>query len=148
MNRRFNVGSCAFFDGMPNFDPSDTDQVEFEERPTLYRNFMQFRKRDGTRCLFKWRKMTADEFTEYTLQSKLAMELGKFLVPEVAEYLGITLEHLEKLRPVAERLDPKHEYEKIILEAYIHNGGFWLTDEQRQEAYGVYNGARVCKAIL
>lgn len=66
-----------------------------------------------------------------------------------AEFLGFTLEHLKKLEPVVQRLDPKHEYEKIIYYSYIKNGGFYLTDEQRDEAYNVYlNGKRICKGVL
>ena len=114
------------------------DEVEFEEHPKLYRNFMQFRKRDKSKCLFMWRKMAPDEFVEYTLQSRLPMEVGKFLVPEVAEYLGFTIDHLKKLSPVFDRMDEKHGYEKVIFEAYIKNGAFFLTDEQRNKAYREY----------
>lgn len=136
--QRFKVGSSYFFDRYAGFKAGDTDYVEFEEKPKLYKNVMQFRKSDKSLCLFKWRKMTADEFVEYTLRSKLPMELGKFLVPEVAEYLGFTIEHLKRLKPVAERLDEKHRYEKVIYDAYIQNNAFTLTDEQRLEAYQVY----------
>jgi len=136
--RRFKVGSQAFFSQYPDFIPGDIDEVEFEEQPKLYKNVMQFRKMDRSRCLFKWRKMSADEFVEYTLHSKLPMELGKFLVPEVAEYLEFTIEHLKKLEPVVERLDKKHEYEKTIFYAYIQNNAFFLTDEQRRKAYFEY----------
>lgn len=96
------------------------------------------RARNKGRCLFKWRKMSADEFVEYTLNSKLPMEIGKFLIPEIVEYLGFTIDHLERLRPVVERLDRKHLYEKVIFEAYIKNGGFWLTREDRDRAYEEY----------
>lgn len=136
--RHFKVGSCAFFEEMPGFCPSDVDEVEFEEDPKLYRNFMQFRKTDKKRCLFKWRKMTADEFVDYTINTSLPMEIGKFLVPEVAEYIGFTIEHLRKLKPVADRLDSKHGYEKIIYDAYIRNNGFTLTQEDRNCAYAEY----------
>ena len=135
---RFKVGSQAFFSMYPDFTPSDIDEVEFEEHPTLFRNVMQFRKKDKTRCLFIWRKMEPDEFVEYTLNSRLPMEVGKFLVPEVADYLGITMEHLKQLRPVVDRLDKKHEYERVIYEAYMENGGMFLTPEQRDLAYLVY----------
>ncbi len=140
--RRFKVGSQAFFEGMPGFRPSDTDEVEFEEQPRLYKNVLQFRKRDGTRCLFKWRKMSPEEFIEYELGTNLPMELGKFLVPEVADYLGFTLEHLEQLRPLTRRLDARHSYEKVIFDSYIENGGFWLTDEQRASAFSEYKKGR------
>jgi hypothetical protein len=130
---RFRVGSSYFFG-----EGHDIDEVEFEEHPKLYKNVMQFRKRDKTRCLFKWRKMSPDEFVEYTLNSKLPMEIGKFLVPEVAEYLGFTMEHLKRLAPVVDRLDGKHKYERIIYEAYMENGAMFLTPEQRDLAYAVY----------
>lgn len=126
----------------PDFHPSDLDEVEFENDPKLYKNFMQFRKTDGKRCLFKWRKMTADEFVAYTLNSKLSMEVGKFLVPEVAEYLGFTIEHLKQLKPVVDRLDGKHEYEKIIFNAYIAHGDFVLTRDERDLAYEEYRKNR------
>ena len=135
---RFKVGSQAFFSMYPDFTPSDIDEVEFEEHPTLFRNVMQFRKKDKTRCLFIWRKMEPDEFIDYALRSRTPMEVGKFLVPEVAEYLGFTMEHLRRLGPVVDRLDPKHEYERVIFEAYLENGGFWLTQEQRDHAYMLY----------
>lgn len=140
--QHFRVGSTYFFSGYADFRPSDIDEVEFEEHPRLYRNVMQFRKKDGSRCYYKWRKMTADEFVEYTLNSKLPMEIGKFLVPEVAEYLGFTLDHLKQLKPVVERLDGKHKYEKVIYDSYLRNGGFFLTEEQRISAYSEYRKAR------
>lgn len=135
---RFKIGSRAFFEGMPDFSPSDTDEVEFEENPKLYKNVLQFRARDKSRCLFKWRKMSADEFVEYTLHSKLPMEIGKFLVPEVAQYLGFTFNHLQRLAPVVDRLDDKHLYEKIIYDCYIMNGAWKLDEESRWRAYEVY----------
>lgn len=136
--QRFRVGSSYFF----GEQGTDIDEVEFEEEPRLYKNVLQFRKKDGKRCLFKWRKMTPEEFVEYTLNSKLPMEIGKFLVPEVCEYLGFTLDHLKQLAPVVERLDDKHAYEKIIYDSYMQNGDFYLTAEQRHYAYCKY---RECK---
>lgn len=142
---RFKVGSRVFFEGMEGFCPSDLDEVEFEERPRLYKDFMQFRAKDKSRCLFKWRKMTADEFVDYTLNSKLPMEVGKFLVPEVAQFLGITIDHLKLLKPVIERLDRKHSYERVIYDAYITHNGFWLTEAERNLAYQEYiNSRRDC----
>lgn len=146
---RYKVGSRAFFEGMPNFNPKDTDEVEFIDEPTMFKTFMQMRKKDGTRCLFKWRKMTPDEFIDYALNSRTPMEAGKFLVPEVADDLGITMEHLKKLAPVFERMDTRHQYEQIIFEAYLENGGMWLTDEQRRKAFEVYlYGERIRTEVL
>ena len=138
LKRRFRVGSTAFFSQYSDFVPGDVDEVEFEEEPKLYKNVMQFRKMDKTRCLFKWRKMSADEFVEYALRSKLPMEIGKFLVPDVAGYLGFTMDHLRKLKPIVDNLDERHTYEKVIYDSYLLNGGFFLTQEQRNDAYREY----------
>ena len=126
---RFKVGSAYFFKFYKDFIPNDIDEIEFEENPKLYKNFMQFHKKDSSRCLFKWRKMSADEFVQYTLNTKLPMELGKFLVPEVNQYLGFTIEHLKQLSPIVDKLDERHSYEKIIFDSYILNNAFCLTDE-------------------
>lgn len=127
----------------PDFIPGDIDYIEFEEHPRLYHDVMQFRKMDRTRCIFKWRKMTPDEFVDYTLKSRVPMELGKFLVPEIAEFIGFTIGHLNRLKPVTYRLDKKHKYEKIIFDSYIQNGGFFLTQEQRDRAYQEYKESRL-----
>ena len=137
-SKRFKVGSQYFFSQYPDYVGNDSDYVEFEEDPKLYRNVMQLRKADKSLCLFKWRKMSADEFVAYTLRTNLPMEIGKFLVPEVAEFLGFTIEHLKQLNSVADRLDEKHRYEKVIYDAYLTNGSFTLTDEQRNAAYQEY----------
>lgn len=140
--QRFKVGSQYFFSAYADFTPSDIDYVEFEEHPRLYKNVLQFRKNDKSMCLFKWRKMSADEFVEYTLNSKLPMEIGKFLVPEVATYLGFKISHLQQLKPVIENLDSKHKYEKIIYNSYILNGDWRLTEEQRESAFEEYKKER------
>ena len=53
--------------------------------------------------------------------------------------LGMDIDDLERLRPLSEKLDEKHLYEKVIYDAYIENGCWGLTDEQRMEAYRIYN---------
>lgn len=140
---RYNIGSRLFFEGFPDFHPKDVDELELEEDPRIYKNVLQFRKKDGTRCFFKWRKMSADDFVDYTLRSSVPMEIGKFLNPEFCNDIGFTIEHLKKLKPVAERLDVKHQYEKIIFDAYIQHGDFILTDEDRIRAYESYKAARL-----
>ena len=139
---KFTIGSNYFFSEYLDFSPSDYDTLEFEENPTMYKTCMQLRARDKTRCHFWWRKMSPDEFVEYTLSSKVPMEIGKFLIPEVNEYLGFTLEHLKKLEPIVENLDDRHKYEQIIFNSYIQNKDFTLTQEQRNKAYEEYKKYR------
>ena len=142
-NMRFKVGSSYFFENYLDFIPSDLDEVEFEDNPKLYKYFMQFRKMDKSRCIFKWKKMSADDFVKYTLNTRTPMEIGKFLVPEVANYLGFTIEHLNQLKPIIDQLDDKHKYEQIIYNSYMENNDFFLTPEQKHTAYMIYKQERI-----
>jgi hypothetical protein len=64
--------------------------------------------------------------------------LGKFLVPDFAKEIDLTIEDLKCLSHLLEKLDEKHTYEKIIFNSYLENGDFYLTDEQRNRAYEEY----------
>ena len=135
---RFLVGSNVFFRGyFEDFVSKDVDSLILENEPKGYENVRQFHFKD--RCIFQWRRMKKDELMDLSLKRGLGMELGKFLVPEFARELKMDIDDLEKLRPLAEKLDEKHLYEKVIYDAYIENGCWFLTDEQRAEAYRIYN---------
>ena len=56
-------------------------------------------------------------------------------------WLGVSLGDLKRLAPCFENLDGKHAYERLIYEAYLANGSFTLTDEQREKAYKEYKEA-------
>ena len=72
------------------------------------------------------------------LMSKSGMVIGKFLVLEFINELNMTIEDLKTLKPLIERLDEKHLYEKVIYDSYIQNNDFYLTQEQLDEAYKIY----------
>ena len=137
MNKRYLVGSQYFFKGFSDFVPKDLDELILEENPKDYKIKMQITGKG--KCLFKWRKLKPQQFIEYT---KLPMELGKFLVKEVCQEIGFTIEHLKQLKPIVEKLDEKHLYEKVIWESYIENNNFYLTNEQLQMAYEEYKKYR------
>ncbi|MEE3384675.1 MAG: hypothetical protein VZR36_06275 [Prevotella sp.] len=90
--------------------------------------------------------MSPDEFIKVTLSSGTPMQIGKFLVREVAQYLGFNISHLEQLKSVINNIDDKHLYEKVIFDSYIKNGEFSITDEQKQIAYEVYRNAKESEA--
>lgn len=137
MNKRYLVGSQYFFKGFSDFAPKDLDELILEENPKDYKIKMQITGKG--KCLFKWRKLKPQQFIEYT---KLPMELGKFLVKEVCQEIGFTIEHLKKLKPIVDKLDEKHLYEKVIWESYIENNDFHLTNEQLSKAYDLYKEKR------
>lgn len=137
MNKRYLVGSQYFFKSFSDFVPKDLDELILEENPKDYKIKMQITGKG--KCLFKWRKLKPQQFIEYT---KLPMELGKFLVKEVCQEIGFTIEHLKQLKPIVDKLDEKHLYEKVIWESYIENNDFHLTNEQLQMAYEEYKKYR------
>ena len=138
--KQFLVGSTYFFSCYSDFASKDVDYLQFEINPKEYTYKMQITGKG--KCIFKWRKMSANSYVMHMLSSKLPMELGKFLVKEVCEEIRFTIEHLKRLKPIVDKLDEKHLYEKVIYESYIENNDFVLTEEQRLKAYNVYREAR------
>jgi hypothetical protein len=130
------VGSRAFFESIEGFAPKDTDILELVDNPTGFKDVRQFKF--SNKCVFQWRRMSLEEFIDVTLQRGFPMEVGKFLVPEFANTIGLTMEHLKILRPLIESLDEAHLYEQIIYESYLSNGSFDLSEEQRTQAYVEY----------
>ena len=140
MDNRFLVGSQYFFKDIEGFNSKDIDYLIIETNPRDYKEKYQIS--GNCQCLFKWKKMSKDDFINNVLETKLPMEVGKFLVREVAFVIGLKINDLKKLRPVIERLDEKHKYLEVIYNSYLENGSFYLTDEQRELAYEEYKKAR------
>ena len=136
--KQFKIGSRAFFDGIEGFATKDYDELcvmdkfPFDNTNSLHGN--GFHGKD----VFFFRNMNKEGFIEDTRKSPLPMSAGKFLVPEFADYIGFTIDDLKGLEDVFDRMDEEHEYEKDIYKAYIENGGFYLTEGQKQCAYKKY----------
>lgn len=140
MSRKILVGSSVFFNEIEGFQSKDRDYVILVEKPVGY-DFVR-QTTSSKACIFEWRKMSPERFVEYSLRRGPAMQLGKFLVPGFVQEIGFTIEHLKALKPLAEKLDERHRYEKVIYDSYIENGSFELTEEQRSKAYEQYKLAR------
>lgn len=134
------IGSRAFFEGMAGFHPKDSDTLVLQAAPCGYRFVRQLHT--AGRCIYYWRLMAAGEYIDYALEKGPAMQLGKFLVPPFAGAVGLTISSLARLRPLVDRLDKTHAYERIIFEAYIANGSFTLTEGQRLAAFREYQAER------
>lgn len=76
------------------------------------------------------------------VDSKDALQLCKFLVPEVAAELRMSVDDIRPLETLLPLLDEKHRYYEIIFRAYLTNGSFTLTEAQRLEAYKSYTESR------
>lgn len=136
MSRKILVGSSVFFNEIEGFQSKDKDYVILDENPVGYDFVRQTTL--PNKCFFEWKRMSPEQFVEYSLSRGPAMQIGKFLVPEFVQEIGFTIEHLKKLKPLTEELDGRHKYEKVIYDAYIENGAFKLTAEQQSKAYEQY----------
>lgn len=140
MTNRILVGSRAFFAGLDGFKPKDHDYLELVENPTRFKYCKEMSLR-GT-CFFQYKKEPAAQMVARAVENGTAIQLGKFLVPEVAEAIGATVNDILPLEVLLPKLDSKHQYQAIIFNAYKKNGSFTLTDEQRQAAFASYLEAR------
>jgi hypothetical protein len=138
--KTFLVGSTYFFNVYDDFNSKDLDILELIHNPKEFSHKIQITGQG--KCIFKWRRMSADAYIRITNRSTLPMEVGKFLVKELCEEINFTIEHLKKLKDIFDKLDDKHKYEKVIFDAYIENNDFYLTDEQRLKAYEEYKKYR------
>lgn len=138
----FEIGSSYFFKNYEDYNQKDKDELCIMDRfPDFIKTSVLNMKKDGNDVFF-YRDMGKDEFLKETLESGVPMKVGKFLIPEFSEHLGVTIEDLKILESLFDSLDDKHSYEKIIYNAYLENGRFWLTKEQLDNAYSDYKKKR------
>lgn len=141
MQKKFLTGSSAFFSCLADFKPKDYDWIVLDDAPKGYHYYCQ--TSTPGKCVFEWRDMGADALIDYALaHPRPAMQVIKFLTPDFAAHIGLTIGQLERLRPLVDALKKKHRYAAIIFDSYIKNGSFTLTDSQRMEAYQCYKEAR------
>ena len=138
---KFLVGSAYFFKGLNNFTPKDIDYVIIEDNPKYYNNTMTVRGRGQDIMFFKNR--SKQDFIKMSLQSKLPMVVGKFLIPEFNQYIGFTLDDLKLLQPQFDKMDKKHLYEVFIYKCYLENNNFTLTQEQLKESFEIYKQNKI-----
>ena len=134
--KTFIIGSRTFFMEMEGYVPKDYDELNIMDRFPFKGNVLNM-KMNG-KDVFFFRDMDKEGFIKDTLECGVPMRVGKFLVPEFAEYLGMTIADLKRLSPVIENIDEKHHYEKAIYDAYLENQAFYLNEKQRAEAYKEY----------
>lgn len=134
------VGSRAYFSGMDGFRPHDTDYLVLELHPKGY----EWRREQSLRgvCTFFYKVEEPARMVQRAVDSKDALQLCKFLVPEVASVLKMTIDDIRPLEVLLPLLDEKHRYYEIIFRAYLTNGSFTLTEAQRLEAYKSYTDSR------
>ena len=92
--------------------------------------------------MFTFVRKINDKLIDFALNNESAMQVSKFLVSEVINYLVMSFNDIKRLAPAFDKLDNKHKYEKIIFDAYLENGKMELTNEQGLKAFECYKKAR------
>ena len=134
------VGSRAFFSGIEGFKSKDTNFLVLVDNPAGFR----WRREQSLRgiCMFHYKQETPAQMIQRTIDNGDPLLAGKFLVPEVAQAIGATVDDILPLEPLIARPDDRHRYEAVIFNAYKRNGTFTLTEQQLQDAYASYCSAR------
>ena len=144
MKTEYIVGSNAFFAGMDGFSSKDNDRLilvdDASECGLPITTHSEMRLKGN--CYFFYKRLSKDKMIDNCIKSKDPIVVGKFLVPSVARDLGLTIDDLRRLEDTVSSLDEAHTYEKVIFRAYLENKDFVLTEEQRGEAFRVYNNNR------
>ncbi|MBR2249505.1 MAG: hypothetical protein IJ844_03185 [Prevotella sp.] len=138
--KHFTVGSRAFFSGISSFHTTgrDTLRLVSSKRQTQWREEHTHRQHHT----FSYIASSPAEMIQQTISSGDARLVGKFLVPQVAAALNLTVDDILPLEAMLDSLGPRYEYEAVIFRAIINNRSFDLTEAQRMEAYQVYQSAR------
>lgn len=139
---KFNMGSSYFFSSFEDYKKKDEDELCIMEgfSPRIKSNVLNM-KLNG-KDVFFFRDLDKRGFIQDTVESKVPMRVGKFLIPEFCKYIDFNVSDYELLKECFDSLDEKHSYEKLIRDAYVENGDFYLTDEQRKQAYEEYKEKR------
>jgi hypothetical protein len=140
IHSKIRIGSSVFFDMYEDFKPHDHDYLILVDEPQMFKTMLYVRGK--TDDLMYWRNMSKNTFIDTTLERGFYMEAGKFLVPDFCKAIGMTVDDLKRLGKMFDNIDAPHRYEKLIYDAYINNGDFTLTNEQRLRAYEEYKKYR------
>lgn len=139
------MGSSYFFDIYDDYKLKDNDELHIVDE-FIFPNkvCMNMRLFDGN-DIFIFKNTDKQEYINDVYESGVNMKVGKFLIPEFNKYINFTIDDLKSLQPIFDNMDEKHTYERVICESYLKNGDFFLTDEQRREAYKEYKRSRGLK---
>ena len=135
--KKIRIGSTVFFSSFSDFKSKDVDELCIISKPINNKN-TGFCIKANKKDFILYPQLTKDEFIDIDLKVNDALKIGKYLVPEFIEYIGLTIDDLHKLKPLVDKLDSKHIYEKSIYNDYISNNSFNLTDKQLETAYNIY----------
>ena len=140
MTKQIQVGSRAFFSDYEDFQPADNDILELNSEQ--YEDYYSTRENDVH--IFHYKYTNKEQFLEFEFKhiEESPLAVCAFVVPEVAEFLELTLEELFMFEYYFKKINRRHLYVKYIYDCYMENRAFSLTQEQKDFAYNLYNENR------
>ena len=106
------MGSNYFFHSYEDFTTSDIDKIELVETNEFsHKRILRGQGKD----YFYLKKKPKAELINDALASNLPMVVGKFLIPEFNQLIDFTVADLPQLKPLIDKLDDKHLYEKLFM---------------------------------
>ena len=140
MKKEILVGSNAFFKDIPHFKSKDRDYLVLTDEDTNFKVRKEI-------CLkgidkFYYKLDTPQNMVQQALEINDPFVVGKFLVKDVAETIGLSVDDILPLEELLNKVDKEHEYQKIIFKYIKENNSFDLTKEQLSEAYEAYSKTR------
>ena len=139
------MGSSYFFDRYDDYKIKDNDELHIVDEFIFPNRVCMNMKLFDVNDIFIFKNTDKQEYINDVYESGVNMKVGKFLIPEFNKYINFTIDDLKSLQPMFDNMDEKHTYERVIFESYLKNGDFFLTDEQRMEAYKEYKRSRGLK---
>jgi len=137
-NYNFLVGGRYFFGKLNGFPKkSDHDFCQFTNKKTYFNFYVQ--KKDKGNDSFVW---YVPNLMAYDYDNN-PIALGKFLIPEILEYLKINFADVISIfENSIYKVKERHKYQIYIFECYKKNGDTYLTNEQLQMAFKIYKDVR------
>lgn len=132
MNKEFIIGSHALVKGC--LTSMSIDYVEIIDNPS---GFNYIKTVDGSSFKVYIKRRPANEIIDFIIDHNLYRVAGVFLVDEVREELGVTVNDMERLQPMFDTFTGKYEYLKKLFDAIINN-----TDIDTEELIDSYCDSR------
>lgn len=139
----FKIGSRAFFGNMPDYKEGDCDVLlVLDKWPEEFKKTIF--SCGVTKCdTFFMKQMTKEEYIAETIETEDIKRVFYYMVPEFVQFIGLTIDDIKRVEPVVRKLEnTRHKWYINVYESYIANGGFYLSDEQREAAYDVFKRTR------
>jgi len=141
IKKEFIIGSYAFFNNYDDYKIKDIDKLCILDKK-ISNSDKLLNIKIKNKDIFLIYDYSKNELIENCIKTNIPLAVGKFIVPEYAKYINLTIDDLKKLENLFNKLDNSHSYEKIIYNSYIENNDFTLSKSQLDLVYNEYKKTR------